>query len=137
MIEVDDRTLALAGRSFPYSAYYLDFKDVPNLTSRTSLKIVLADWMTALIESLGTDRVLFLPYSLEDEWVECFKATLSGEMVSLTEVYVNENGWAVNILDLTGFILSPHSILKESSTPFATVPVQDLIDSLNVAITAT
>jgi hypothetical protein len=133
LIEVDDEKLTIAGRSFSYSAYYFEFRDVSNLTSAKALRLVLAQWKNVLMESLGTDRILFLPYSLEDEWVECFKATLSGEMVSLTETYVDENGWAVSIDDLRNFMLSPHNILKESSTPCASLAGRDLIESLTIA----
>jgi hypothetical protein len=135
LIEVDDEKLTLAGRSFSYSAYYFEFTDVPNLTSATALKLVLRQWKNVLMESLGTGRTLFLPYSLEDEWVECFRAILSGEMVSLTETHVDENGWAVRIDDLRNFMLSPHNILKESSTPCISLLTRELIEALSIAET--
>lgn len=135
LIEVDDEKLTIAGRSFAYSAYYFEFRDVSDLTSAKALKLVLGQWKKVLMESPGTDRILFLPYSLEDEWVECFKATLSGEMVSLTETYVDENGWAVRIDDLRNFMLSPHDILQESSTPCASLPTRELIEALTIAAT--
>lgn len=97
LIQIDNKNIRLGDHCFAYSAYYFDGKARAELTSADALKKFLVQWKRAVIENLGSECVLFLPFSLEDEWVECFKAKLSGEKLSLTHVVVAENGWALPI----------------------------------------
>jgi len=118
LIQIDNKNVRLGDHCFAYSAYYLIGKTArATLTSADALKKFLVQWKRAVLENLGSECVLFLPFNLEDEWVECFKAKLSGGKLSLTHVVVAENGWALPIEDLNRFILSAHEILKEFDDP--------------------
>jgi hypothetical protein len=77
-----------------------------------------------------------LPFNFEDEWVECFKAKVSGEKMSLTHAQVAENGWAVPIENLGSFIMSSHEILKESDVLFGLLIIPDFIEALSASLEA-
>jgi hypothetical protein len=135
LIQIDSNNVRLGDHCFAYSAYYLDGKRAAaTLTSAEALKEFLVQWKRAVLENLGSECVLFLPFNLEDEWVECFKAKLNGGKLSLTHVVVADTGWALPIENLNRFILSSHEILRESDELFGLLGVQEFIEALSGAL---
>ncbi|HEU4712259.1 MAG TPA: hypothetical protein VFS76_11870 [Pyrinomonadaceae bacterium] len=92
LIQVDNETIRLGNHYFHYIGYYLNGKP-QRLTNAAALRSILKEWKRVLIENLGRECILFLPLNFEDEWVECFRARVSGEEMSLTHTQVAENGW--------------------------------------------
>jgi hypothetical protein len=134
LIQIDNKNIRLGVHCFAYSAYYLDDNAPGEFTSVDFLKKVLVQWKRSVTENLANECILFLPFSLEDEYVECFKANLNGGQLSLTHVLVAENGYALPIQNLNEFILSSHEIREESDELFGPLSVQEFIDGLSAAL---
>ena len=133
LIQIDDESVRFGAHCFTYSAYYLNRDNLVGFTNAAALKTVLFQWVRVLLETLGSDCTLYLPFNFEDEWVQALKATLTGQTVSLTAVQVEENGWACPIDNLKSFIVSPHITQKESDELFHRLRRQEFIDALIAA----
>ena len=64
------------------------------------------------LETLGENGAVFLPYSLDDESVECVEATRIGEEIVLRCVNVATNGYSLALDDLSDFMLSRQELVE-------------------------
>jgi len=110
-IQVDDHCMILGGHSLSYSAYYFDVDKYAALPSGEILKEIFVQWANALT-NIGNGQSIFLPFSLDDEWVECLQVTQHGEKLTYQYVRVSENGWALDVTDLSEFMASAHHVRK-------------------------
>ena len=133
LIQVDNETIRLGNYHFNYSGYLLNGM-APRSTNAAALKPVLIEWKRVLIENVGRECVLFLPFNFEDEWIECLRAKINGEEMSLTHTEVAENGWAVAMENLEGFITSSHEMVKESDVLFDRLNIRAFIEALSDAL---
>lgn len=127
---VDDTSIRFGDQALSYETYYLDNDTYANLSNAVIVKNILSQWAIALSELHDEDRELYLPYSFDDEWVECFKVTKQGKRLIFEQVWVKENGWALDISDLKNFINSSHGIRKKFPAVFGTYDKDDIISSL-------
>ncbi len=128
-IQIDSKRLKIGEHSVKYSAYYFDVEEYNDLSEAAALKEILVQWAGALT-NLDNGRALFLPFSLDDEWIECFKASQSGERITLKHVWVSEDGWSVDVSDLGEFMTSEHEIRKELPEVFGEYRKEDFILAL-------
>jgi hypothetical protein len=112
-IIVDDENIAIAGSRFAYGVYYFDSEEFAGLRPSEVMVKILEQWRTALFENPGDGRTFFLPFELDDEWVECIMATSQGDVLTLRHVWANENGYSVSTDDLVSFIMAPHEIRRD------------------------
>jgi hypothetical protein len=98
------------------------------------MKNLRAQWAKAL-EVLDDKDAAFLPYNLEDEWVECLKATRNGERIKLSCVNVAANGWSLALDDVQEFMLKPQTLVEDDSDRpiFGEYNRQEIITSLRDA----
>lgn len=82
---------------------------------------------------LGTVRNCTLPYSPNDQEVECFEAVLQGDEVTLRCVEVNWNGYDMDLEDLKDFITHHHELWSARAELFAIYPKHDFIAALSSA----
>lgn len=129
-IQINNKSIKLGSQSLIYDSYYFDSEEYKSLTNGAVLKEILAQWARALIALANENRTLFLPFNLEDEWIECFKATQNGGKIIFKHVWVNENGWTLNVSDLSSFITLPHETFKESPEVFAEYNKEEIISAL-------
>jgi len=128
-IQIDSKRLKIGEHRVKYSAYYFDVEEYTDLSEAAALKEILVQWAGAL-SNLDNGRTLFLPFSLDDEWIECFKASESGERITLKYVWVSEGGWSVDVSDLGEFMTSEHEIHKELPEVFGEYRKEDFILAL-------
>ena len=129
-IEIDSVSIILNEQRLIYDLYYFVGGEFEGLTETAIVKKILAKWAGVLIDHRAKDHPLFLPYNLEDESVECLRAIQDADKIILRLVRVNENGWAVDVNDLGGFMISPHEILEESPDAFAEYNKDEFIAGL-------
>jgi hypothetical protein len=112
-INLDDQNITIAGHRFAYGIYYFDSDEFAGLRPSEVMLKILEEWRRALIENTGDGRTFFLPFELDDEWVECIMATSEDNTLKLRHVWANENGYSVPTDDLVSFIVAPHEIRRD------------------------
>lgn len=137
-VVVEKQQLVFDGHALEYYAYYFKIWN-ENVDHRITVKKVLDQWASAL-ESLGENRVVFLPYYLDDQMSKALKAELVGKDIRLVITRVDYDGWAFNLDDLSEFMSSssyetPNERLYESEHPkhFGSYPSVDLVKALRRA----
>ena len=129
-IQIDEKSLIIAGQRFPYDAYYFEAEEYEHLSCPAILKAILAQWAEALANSDDRNASLFLPFSFDDEEVDCFRARVDGDKVVLSYAQVWENGYALNVADLNEFMRSEYQILEESPEILGAFTKRELISAL-------
>lgn len=97
-VVVEKQQIVFDGHALEYYAYYFKIWN-ENVDHRITVKKVLDQWASAL-ESLGENRVVFLPYYLDDQMSKALKAELVGKDIRLVITRVDYDGWAFNLDDL-------------------------------------
>lgn len=129
-ISITNTSIRFGDQVLEYETYYLDNESYANLSNAAIIKKIIAQWVTAIKELNGTIREVYLPYSFDDEWVECFRVTSTDGKLIFRQVWVRENGWAVDISDLREFIRSTHDIRKMFPNAFGTYDKDEIIKAL-------
>jgi hypothetical protein len=125
-IEIDDEGVS-------YYPYYFDQWWNTEAEDRlVVVKKVLAQWADGIAQS-AENCTLYLPYSLNDEEIECFEARVHGDEVVFRCVGVNWNGYSVDLDDLGEFIAHPHELGSEKPENFGTYNKNALVDALRKA----
>lgn len=132
-INITNSSIRFGERVLEYETYYLDNESYANLSNAVIIKKIIEQWVEAINELNGTIRELYLPYSFDDEWVECFRVTSNGGRLIFQQLWVRENGWAVDISDLREFIRSPHGIRKMFPGVFGIYDKDEIVSSLSNA----
>lgn len=97
---IEGKEILIDGKALEYYSYYFDiWKDT--VDHRLTVKSVLDQWATALGSLSSREGAVYLPYSLDDETCRYLKAELDGEDVVLTDMLVRDEGWAMNLDDLS------------------------------------
>jgi hypothetical protein len=135
-IQIDEKCMKIGEYSFRYDAYHFDADEYADLSSGEVLIKILAQWAKALSDIRDGDTI-FLPFSLDDEWVECFKVTQLGDRLNSKYVWVNENGYALDVSNLSDFMATTHEIWKESPEVFGEWDKEEFRSALlNAKVTA-
>jgi|SRR5579859_7909962 len=134
-IVIESARIRIGPDAVPYDGYWFGW-DPQGASVERVLQSVLAQWAPALAR-LNASESLYLPFSLDDESVEAFRAHLADHKVSLRCVTLRENGYMVNLADLNDFMHGAHRIIREDPQDFATYERRDLVAALqNVRIDA-
>jgi hypothetical protein len=129
-VKITRESIELGDRSVPYYAYYFDQWWNDDAKDRLIVvKKVLSQWADAL-DNATEGQALYLPYSLDDQEVESFKAEVHGNEVTLRCVEVNWNGYSIALDDLSDFIYQTHELWNESPEIFGVYDKEDLIAAL-------
>ena len=129
-IHIDERTLKIEGHPLEYDAYYFDADEYAGLSNSEVLKVLLSQWAKAISES-AAGQMLYLPFSFDDEYVECVEADVAGDKVSLRHVWVRENGYAVDVVNLSAFMATSHEINSMSpNRPLGVYGREELVSAL-------
>lgn len=133
-VHFDDRRIVLFGDSLLYEKYYfLEAAQYASLDYLAVVKRVLEQWGEALASITDNQATLFLPFGPGDESTECLAATVKHKQVTLRNIWVDVEGYSIDLLDLHGFIVSPHKILQQCSENFGTYERDKLITALTQA----
>jgi hypothetical protein len=132
-IEIDDRHLKFDDQCLTYSSYYFDKEEYEHLTNGEVLKKIFVQWAEALARLDNEDGMLFLPFNLDDEWVDCFKVICRNGKLLFKNVRVDENGWALDVRDLNSFMTSSHKVLKESNQTYGEHDKEEVIKAVSEA----
>ena len=110
---------------------------------RLTVKSVLSQWATALDTLPSRKDPVYLPYYLDDQTCRYLKAELDGEDVVLTDLLVRDDGWDVNLDDLSTRLYSAPEVLTgyvdingpDDSSPkfFERFKAEELIEALRNA----
>ena len=112
-IKIDERRLKIGEYPLEYDAYYFDADEYAGLSNSEVLEGILAQWAEAISGSAG-GRTLYLPFSFDDEYVECVEVDMADNKVGLRYVWVRENGYAVDVANLGAFLATSHEITSTS-----------------------
>ncbi|GEM_PF-5570981 len=136
-IEIDDKGISFGkNHRLMFDLYHLDpsrhiqFNDP---TVGGIFKKIVLEWAKVLESRLDIDQTLFFPFAFEDEWIEALKVAETDTECILTQVVINENGWAIDFDLLCEFITSTHEIRHESPEPFIRTSKQEIISALRNA----
>jgi len=136
-IVIESTRIRIGPDAVPYDGYYFGFSDGPESSVEHVLRRVLAQWADAVERLTNTESTVYLPFSLDDEWVEAFRARLTVHQVSLRCVRVAKNGYMVNVDDLKDFMQEAHRIEHEEPKDFGSYARTDFVAALrNVRIDA-
>jgi hypothetical protein len=134
-VEIQNERVVIGEESLRFYGYYFDPTTTQGDPSGlTTMKNLRAQWAKAL-EVLDDKDAAFLPYNLEDEWVECLKATRNGERIKLSCVNVAANGWSLALDDVQESMLEPQTLVEDDSDRpiFGEYNRQEIIESLRDA----
>lgn len=133
-VQIDRYRITLFGDSLRYDPYYLDLAAEEFKTDTAAiLKGLMQQWAEALMNGAFEGKPIYLPYSLDDEWVECLEAQVEGERVVTKCVHVGVNGYAVDLFNLSQFATSVHKIDKEYPETFGVYRRSELVSALRNA----
>ena len=132
-VRITREKIEIDGKSVSYYPYYFDQWWNEEAEDRlVVVKKVVARWADEL-DKAEEDRTLYLPYSLDDEAVECFQAQVRGEEVVFRCVEVKCNGYAIDLNGLGEFIVYPHELWSGRPEAFGTYNKPALVSALRNA----
>ena len=133
-IQIDNKNKLIFGdQTLPYDLYFLNSiqsKKYEAATLGGVLKNMILVWAKVLKSLSENHRPLFLPFSYDDDWVDCLEATRHEDKLSVRRVRVLEPGWAFDFGHLEEFISSPHEIEEGSPEIFGEYDRNEIIDAL-------
>ncbi len=133
-VQVDEQLITLDGQRLRYYPYYVDLAAREKGQDRiNAVRSMLAQWASALANLSSEDQILFLPYSLDDEVVECLAAQLKGDQIILRCVEVVADGCLINLGNLHSFIHASHETWKQYPKALLQCPKEELVAALRSA----
>jgi hypothetical protein len=132
-VEIDYQRIRIGDQGLVYYPYYFDIWGEKEADKLNVLKSVLSQWASALKELRDGDAPLYLPYSLDDETVNCIKATRKGKNIILRCVVVGANGYQLDLDDLASFMRSEQVVEEESPEIFGEYAANEIIKALQEA----
>jgi hypothetical protein len=133
-VQVDEQLITLDGQRLRYDPYYVDLAAREKGRNRIDVvRSMLAQWASALANLSSEDQILFLPYSLDDELIECLAAQLKGDQIILRCVEVMAGGCMISLRDFHSFIHASHETWKEYPKALLQCPKEELVAALRSA----
>ena len=131
-IVIESTRIRIGPGAIPYDSYWFGWNPqgdpVPSVVRR-----VLAQWADAVERLSSGQSTVYLPFSLEDESVEAFRARLADHSVSLRCVTIAANGYLISLDVLNDFMQEAHRILHEDPQDFGAYERADLVAALRNA----
>lgn len=124
---------------FYFRSWAEDERKVNSINSMDVMKSVLQQWADTLAGMGIAYNKLFLPYSLDDETVECFMATTQSPPITfscditLRCVVVEENGYSLDLSNLYKFMTTHKTIFEEFPSNFGVYDKDELVQGLSNA----
>src|SRR5262245_17690365 len=109
-IIVEPKRIRIGPDAICYYPYYFDIWARRGDSGLPVVRRVLAQWADAIERLCPTRPTAYLPFSLDDESVEAFRASLKGDHVALRSVVLEANGWAIDLDHLLEFMQQDHGI---------------------------
>lgn len=135
--QIDEGQIILGEQTIRYDPYYVDIVAEEQASNRSAImQQVLAQWAEAVAGLNQEGQTLFLPYSLDDEWTECFEARLQGHHVVLWCVQVAFNGYSVELNNLSQFMHGAPEVRKKHPENFGQYQQAELVSALRKASTS-
>lgn len=114
-IRVDNKSFTFADHRFIFDLYYFDDDEWEAPTSADTFKKMLLKWADSLEGINESKTPLFLPFSPEDESIECLRATYWGnDKLTFSWVKLAENGYDVDLIDIQAFSTQAYTLYRES-----------------------
>ena len=145
-VEIESNRINIGENSLEYYAYYFAiWADHNKFDHRQIVRNALSQWAAALSAlASGLYPAVYLPYNLEDQDCKFLKAEIDGEDIILTDLLVRDDGYAMDLDDLSDRIYSAPEIImnftdingKEHDTSpkfFGRYKAKELIQALNDA----
>jgi hypothetical protein len=108
---IEDEKIFIDGNALEYYPYYFAiWNDIAD--HRLNVKSVLSQWATALASLRGREGAVYLPYYLDDQTCQYLKAELDGEDVVLTDMLVRDDGYAMDLDDLSREMYSAPEVIE-------------------------
>jgi len=136
-VQIDEGQIILDRQTLRYNPYWIDIAAEEVSSNRLAvMQQVLAQWAEAVAGLNREGQTLFLPYSLDDEWTECFEARLQGNYVVLQCVQVAFNGYSVELNNLSQFMHRAPEIRMKYPENFGQYQQAELVSALRKASTS-
>ncbi len=113
-VQIENEQLKIGENSLEYYPYYFSiWKDKDEFDHRPTVKNVLTQWATALTALCsGLYPAVYLPYYLDDQSCQYLKAELEGEDIVFSDLLVRDDGYAMDLDDLSDRMYSEPDIVK-------------------------
>ena len=128
---IGDKYISFDDNTLSYYPYYFGIYDY-EADHRLAVKSVLKQWASAIASLREPEQEAYLPYSLDDESCQALRARVFEGGVILTDVVVDENGYALNLDDLSDFMHSKPNVI-EAEEVFGIYPVEEFVRGLENA----
>jgi hypothetical protein len=132
-IVIESQRIRIGPDAIPYDSYYFVLWDRQGDPGPPVVRRVLAQWADAVERLRSAQSTVYLPFSLDDQSVEAFKARLVDHKVALRCVTLAENGYMINLDDVNDFIQEAHRVLHEYPQDFGAYERADLVAALRNA----
>lgn len=113
-VEIENKRIKIGENSLEYYPYYFAiWADRDDLDHRQTVRNVLVQWAAALTNLNSSNYpAVYLPYYLDDQTCQYLKAELEEETVIFTDLLVNENGYDIDIDDLSAQMYSEPDVIE-------------------------
>ena len=114
-------------------------RNAGSINSMDVMNTVLQQWADTLAGMGIAYNKLFLPYSLDDESIECFKATAKSPPithscnVTLRCVVVEGNGYSLDLSNLYKFMTTQQTVFEVYPSDFGVYDKDELVQGLSDA----
>jgi hypothetical protein len=133
-VTITEEAIDIDGGQVRYYPYYIDQHWNEQAEDRlVVMRKIVAQWADELARAKDGQK-LYLPYSLDDQEVECFEAQLQGNEITLRCVEIHWNGYSMVLDEIGDFITySPHEFWNERPELFGKYSKHHLIQALRNA----
>ena len=134
LVQFDSERIVIDNQGLLYDPYYfalagedrgIDFIEV--------MKVVMQQWAEAIAHLESEDDAALLPFGIYDQCTECLEAKRSKDEVVLHCVWLNTEGYTIDLLNLADFMQQSHAVVKASPEKFGVFKQSELIKALQQA----
>lgn len=125
-IRISDGLLSFDSVSVRYDKRYLSPADVVEM---------LTEWIPRLMNEVSCRQPIYLPFSIDDEFLEAFEVEDHGEQVSLRAVKLDGMGYVPEVDPLLDELKKEHRpVLERRAQELLTCDKKQLLDAVKQAI---
>ena len=133
VVELDKKRFVISDTELPYDPYYFAITARHTKTGWDSVvKDVLRQWAEELLWQ-AAGETLYLPFGIYDQCLQCLMADLSKGQVALRCVWLNIEGFKLDLSDLGAFMSRNHEVYEASPEILGTFRRTELIAGLKEA----